>query len=989
MKFKLSAVMQGMLAACVVLSNHTIANESSESEVEKIQVTGSRIARTSAQMTTPTTMIDAKAIALSGVKNIGDLLHKLPAMVDGTGSTTGKGAGGNLASAGQELINLRGLGTERSLVLVNGRRHVSGDAGNSAVDVSMIPSALIERVEIITGGASAIYGADAVTGVVNFIMKKNFTGFEVDTSLAQSAEGDAKNKDFALTYGTDFDGGNGNVTLHLNYSDREALPITARDYANKNHSFIPNPLNTGPEDGIADTVFVDDLRFQALSAEGLIYLPNDQYFFVGQPISKIPVPTFANDPIRFPFGFVGYDTYTIDRGDGRFRPFQGGDFCDGPVTCSNGDGFRTSETNYAIVPSERILFNLGSRYDVNDKLTLYVDAKYGKVESFAIGQASIFHDDNFGPLISLKQDNPFIPNELRDLMQERNVQDAALAVVGLPSSSENLRKTMQLTFGGEGQLKDYDYEFYVQHGRVNADLYSLTTFNEKYYRALDATTDENGNAICRDTSDPACVPYNPIFKQASAEALAYAGVKLHTEQEMDQTVANFSLSGDLAETDTGVIAFAAGLEYRSESSLFDPDELTKGRDENGVGLGLVGVTTGQTPATNSFLSKVEGSYNVKEVFAEVSVPLLSDLPLIESFDVELAARYSKHSITGGDSTYKASFNWQLGYDIGSRVSFSRAVRAPNIQELFAPASSEGARLVDPCHKDNLDAEPAVAQARRANCAKLGLGPDFTSNASFGTVLTHTEGNKDLTPETADTLTVGFTYSPNVDFNVSIDYWDIEISDAITPVSGTDILSNCVDGSQLDTSFCDKIKRADNGNILFVRVNSVNAALFSARGVDLETSYGFDADYGRLDFRLNATYLDERKTDQNPKAGLPVENDAGSLLLSRPYPRVRANLSTTYRYENVIASLNSNFIGNSQFDKRRSDEYYPKEFGNRVGSYISHNLQINYEFDEALMVYLGVNNLTDKRPPMLPGLNQGTLLYDVIGRNYRLGLNYQF
>ena len=987
MKFKLSTVMQGVLSASVVVSGHTIANQNNEDQVEKIQVTGSRIARTSAQMTTPTTMIDAKAIALSGVKNIGDLLHKLPAMIAGTGSTTATGSGTGLSSAGQELINLRGLGTERSLVLVNGRRHVSGDAGNSAVDVSMIPTALIERVEIITGGASAIYGADAVTGVVNFIMKKDFTGFEFDTSIGQSAEGDAKNKDLALTYGTDFDDGNGNLTLHINYSDRDALPVTARDYANKNHSFIPNPLNTGPADGISDTVFVDDLRFQALSAEGLVYLPNDQYAFGELPISQVPVPTFANDPIAFPFGFVGYDTYTIDREDGHFRPFQGGDFCDGPVRCANGDGFRTSETNYAVAPSERVLINLGSRYDVNDSLTLSIDAKYGKVESFAIGQASIFHDDNFGPLINLKQDNPFIPNELRDLMQERNIQSAALAVVGLPSSSENNRRTMQVTFGGEGQLEDYDYEFYVQHGRVNADLYSQTTFNEKYYRALDATTDENGNAVCRDTRDPSCVPYNPIFKQASTEALAYAGVKLHTEQEMAQTVASFAFSGDLAETDLGVIAFAAGLEYRTERSLFDPDELTKGRDENGVGLGLVGVTTGQTPETNSFFSKVEGSYNVKEVFAEVSVPLLADLPLVETLDVEFAARYSKHSITGGDSTYKASFNWQLGYDIGSRVSYSRAVRAPNIEELFAPASSAADSLVDPCHKDNLDAEPAVAQSRRANCALLGLGPDFSSNASFGTVLTHTEGNENLSPETADTLTIGLTYSPNADLNIAVDYWDIEISDAITPVDGTDVLSNCVDGSQLDPLFCDKINRANNGNILFVRVNSVNAALFSARGVDFETSLGIESAYGRFDFRLNATYLDERITDQNPKAGLLAENDAGSNLASRPYPRVRANLNTIYTYEKVTASINSNFIGSSQFDKRRSNEYYPQEFGNRVGSYISHNLQINYDFDDSFMVYLGVNNLTDKRPPQLPGLNQGTLLYDVVGRSYRLGLNY--
>ena len=311
MNLRLSAIMQGLVASSLLLSGNTFANQVNEDEVEKIQVTGSRIARTSAQMTTPTTMIDAKEIAQSGVKNIGDLMHKLPAMISGVGSTTATGNGTGLQSAGQELINLRGLGTERSLVLVNGRRHVSGDAGNSAVDISMIPTSLIERVEIITGGASAIYGADAVTGVVNFIMKKDFTGFELDASYAQSAENDAKSNDISLTWGTDFADSAGNVSFHVSYSDRDALSVTARDYANKNYSFLPNPENTGPDDGISDTVFVEDLRFQALSAEGLIYLPNSNYFFGDAPISQIPVPTFANDPIAFPFGHVGYDTFTI------------------------------------------------------------------------------------------------------------------------------------------------------------------------------------------------------------------------------------------------------------------------------------------------------------------------------------------------------------------------------------------------------------------------------------------------------------------------------------------------------------------------------------------------------------------------------------------------------------------------------------------------------------------------------------------------------
>ncbi|CAH9062388.1 Vitamin B12 transporter BtuB [Pseudoalteromonas holothuriae] len=977
------------LSVAVFLAGGTTgytAEQTGAEEVEKIQITGSRIARSSAQMTTPTTVLDAKAIEMSGVKNIGDLMHKLPAMIDGVGGVTARDQNGSgLSTAGQELVNLRGLGTERSLVLVNGRRHVPGDAGNSAVDLSMIPTALVERVEIITGGASAIYGADAVTGVVNFIMKKDFVGFDIDASYGESAEGDAKSNDLSITFGQDFANGKGNFTVHATYSKKDEVKATSRNYANLNHSFLSNPDNTGPNDGIPDTLFVNDLRFQALSAEGLIYVPNDNYFFGDMPITQAPVPTFANDPIEFPFGKVGYDTFTIDRADGRFRPFENGAFCSGPVTCDGGDGFRTPETIYLVAPSDRFLFDFGTRYDIADDLTIFANAKYAKVESFATGQASIFHDDNFGPLVSLKLDSPFLPEGLRPLMQERALTEVGLAVVGLPSSADNTRETKQFTFGGEGQFSDYDYEFYIQHGQVDGDIYEQTTYNERYYRALDATTNEAGEAVCRDTSDSSCVAYNPIFKQASPEALAYAGVILHRQQKMKQTLASFVVNGDLGSTSLGPIAFAAGLEYRKEQSSNLPDPLTYGRDENGIGLGLVGLTTGQSAETNIFLSPVEGSYDVKELFAEVSVPLLSDLPLIESLDFEVAGRYADNSITGGDFTYKTGFNWQIGYDIGSRVSFSRAVRAPNVQELFAPSSAGANNFTDPCHNTNLTANAAAAANRKANCAALGLSEEFVSNASFGTVLQQTSGNEQLKPETADTLTVGLTYTPSADFNLAIDYWDIEITDAITEIDGTDVLENCVDGAQLDSNFCDKVKRADNGNILYVGVNSINAARFSASGVDVEGMLGFDLALGRLSFRVNASYLDERISEQNPKSGQPIENQAGN----REYPRVRANISTTYQYEDLTASINSNYVGSSTFNKTRSDEYYPSEFGNQVASYTTHNLRVNYQASDEIVVYLGINNFANKKPPRLPLLNQGNMYYDAIGRTYRAGVKYSF
>lgn len=604
-----------------------------DEQVERIIVTGSRIQRSSAQMTTPTTVIDSAAIEMSGAKNIGDLLNKYPALLDGiggAGNNTNSGDSFSLNNAGLELANLRGLGTNRTLVLVNGRRHVPGAAGTSAVDMSMIPSALVDHIEIITGGASAIYGADAVTGVVNFILKDDIEGLKVDISAGMTNESDGESQDASFTYGTNFDNNKGNITAHLSYSNEEEIPFTARDYALNRYAFRVNPLNTGPDDGIADTIFFNDVRFQALSKEGLFYVPNNNW--VGGDGSDIInnnlPPTFANNP----FG-LGYDTYAIDRETGQFRDFVPGINCQ-VVPCDGGDGFRTQETGTLNSPSERVIFNINGRYDVNNELRLFTEAKYGKVESAVSTQASVFHDDNFGPLISITKDNPFRPQQLVDIMQQRELDVVALAVIGLNARNENIRETTQFTFGAEGTFSEYDYNFYVQHGKVESELNSVDVLNENYYRALDAVTDANGNAVCRDAAqNPDCVAYNPINGLASDAAKDYVGVTLQQNESIEQTVAAFSLSGELLEAPAGTVDFAVGVEYRKETSNSDPDPLSQAVDADGVGSGLVGSRTGPTRPENSYLSPVTGSYNVKEIYAELLVPLIESQPAIEILDL--------------------------------------------------------------------------------------------------------------------------------------------------------------------------------------------------------------------------------------------------------------------------------------------------------------------------------------------------------------------
>jgi len=981
MRFTLSKI--SVAIAAISLTMPVIATEVVQEEnVERISVTGSRIKHDSSQMATPTTIIGAAEIAQFGVKNIGELMNKLPALMDGVGGgNTNFQNGGDTNNAGLELANLRGLGVNRTLVLVDGRRHVAGGAQTAAVDMSMIPVSLIERIEIITGGASAIYGADAVTGVVNFIMKKDFEGLEFDVSFGKTAENDGDRSDISLSWGRNFSGGKGNFTVSAAYSDQDEIAMTARDYANKRPAFA-----TYQGQGI----FRQDERYQALSEEGLFYVPNANYLFDGTTsdpwggtfpqlpitqVSSVFYPIFADDPIQ-PFGPNGYDTFTVDRETGATRAFIAGSNCT-TVPCDGGDGFRTSESSTLLTPSERILLNLSGRYDLSNEHRIYAEAKYGKVESAASGQASVFHDDNFGPLIPMRTDNPFTPQIILDALAAGGQTEAALAVVGMGVRSTTSRETSQFMFGGEGELGEYSYDFYLQYGQTKGTLNSQDLLLSKYYQALDVIADDNGNPVCRDGSN-GCVAFNPINNLASAEALDFVGVNLQTKEKMQQLTANFVISGELFELDAGVVDFALGIEYRDESVKSTPDALTQTTqtlsDGTVVGTGQVGSTSGVNVESYSYLGVTDGSFNVAEIFGETLIPLVNDVTGVKALDLELAARYSDNSVTGGDATWKTGLNWTIVDEIRVRTTYSYAVRAPNINELFAPEEVGGSNMVDPCHADNQGQGPNP-ENRSTNCLALGMAADFQSSANFGTRGIKTSGNKNLTPETAETLTLGIVFRPTKTMSLAIDYWDMSIDDAITTYSATNILANCVDSSALDSKYCDLVTRDANNQIINV-----------ATHVDVDANYHLSlSEYGELNFNLKGTYLEKRQFQTNIEFPEDIDEQAGQVGT----PKLRGLLTTFYNINNFTASWSINYIGESDFNNDAVDGQYPEWFNNKVSAYTYHSLNFNYLATDDVSVYLGVDNVANKIPPALPGLNSGSLLYDGIGRRYYAGVRVSF
>ncbi|MCW8878679.1 MAG: TonB-dependent receptor, partial [Kangiellaceae bacterium] len=929
-KNKLNMAMSGVLVLAtgsLSFAQPVYAAEQEEEESEKIVITGSRIQRSSAQMTTPTTVIGAAEIERTGATNLGEILHNLPASLDGIGATSINDNGtGSIDQAGMEFANLRGLGTNRTLVLVDGKRHVPGSAQSAAVDLGMIPAAIVERIEVISGAASAIYGSDAVTGVINIILKKEFQGTHIKVQSGTTYENDGDTKNLSLTWGDNFLNNEMNLTLNLDYSEEEEISMSARGYANRDPGFRPNPLNTGPDDGIPDTVFAQDVRFQALSEEGLIYVPNGDYLFGNLPItmvsSVIGPPIFADDP----FG-LGYDTYTIDRDDGSFRDFRSGIYCT-VVPCEGGDGFRTQETNTLKTPTERVSFYASSNYDITADLRLSAELKYSKVESAASGQASVFHDDNFGPLIALTSDNPFRPQALADLMAARNLDVVALAVVGLNSRSENERETTSFNFAADGSFGEVDYNFYTQYGKVDTTRRSQDVLNERYYEALDAVADTSGNAVCR-SGNPDCVAYNPINNLASQAAIDYVSVNLQAEEEMTQLVSAFSITSDLFDMPAGVVELAAGIEYRKETATSNPDPLAQARNPDGSGAGLVGSTTGASPSENSFLLPLDAEVSIKEIYAETIFPLVSDATFADFIDAELAVRYSDHSVTGGDSTYKAGLNWAFTDKFRSRLTSSKAVRAPHIQELFAPNQISGAFVTDPCHSANLALRPNDPNdPHRVNCAALGLAPDFQSEAAFGTRNLLSQGNPNLKPEEAQSFSFGFVYSPSHDFHVTVDYWEMEITDAITTFDASDVLLNCVNGASLNPLFCDLVNRDQSGQINSIQVKSINANKFTAEGIDAELYYNMDLSEGALSVSLKGTYIGKRDFQQNPDDPNDIVSRAGAVGT----PKFRALINTVYSNDDYELAWTINHISESTFDINALPEQYPAWFDNKVEAF---------------------------------------------------------
>ena len=1078
------------IATALLMPVSGFAQDQGEDAIEEVVVTGSRISRDpNALAPAPVQSISADDIQLSGDVDIADVINDIPALLTTTSSDQSVD-GVFSTSVGQSVLQLRGMGAERTLVLVDGRRHVSGVAGSQSVDIGSIPSSLVERVEVLTGGASSIYGADAVTGVVNFILKDDYEGMEFTAQGGLSSEGDGETFSVSGLFGTGFADGRGNFTVALDVSTREEIRFGERGFSRGNgiSDDLPNPalrfqtgdisaantpnfaqfynvdngnypvgfripsldsfiadytdaFGTAPTLTPAEQALIDraanaPLRailpqptFSISSNRGVI-APAD-FLFSGLDLDNNGVEDCLDSSVGFQsllenvnsFGFAG-GCWVIDD-DGSVRPFRDG-LVSGVFNQFGGDGIQNNfDADYLIPTDDKVSLNLMGHFDITPSARLYGEAKYTRQEVDFGGPLNTFYD-----LLTIAPDNPFIPAELQDVADRAGGLFVTRDPTDLgPNIDTNERDTFRVVGGLEGAFDNgWNYDVSANYGKFERTLIDRNrVIQDRWFAAIDVTTDANGNPICRSDIDPtappttpfgipafdpgyftfnpgdgSCVPANILGgpNSLSAAAVDFITQTVENEFELEQFVLSGSIDGQLEfGLPAGGIGFAVGAEYRDEesTSTFDPLVLgvlpvtTPNGNEGDLvrDLGLSQNSLVFDPG--SLINNSGGSYDVWEVFGEVNVPLLQGASFAEELTFNAAARYSDYSTIGSTVTWNAGLVWAPIDDLRFRSSLSQAIRAPNIFELFSPEQGAFFRPIDPCDQSILDGLAASgdprAAIREANCRSDGIPQGYLDplSARFSGV---TGGNPDLTEEEADTLTVGFVFRPEAwaGFTLSIDYWDIEIKDAIAAVGSQDIVDNCYDSANYPNQFCDLFSRNRDPNspqflgFNFLRQTQVNFGKIESSGVDFAVQYDFPVGANDLSVGLSGTWVDNLDFFFDPGDPNAVDPELGEIQR----PELAGNINLGWRRDRFSVGLQTQYQDAQALRAVEIEDaaltFGPAGFSDDVWI---HDLNASYEWSDNIRLFGGVNNLTDEKP----FITEQAYPVNPRGRYFFMGVNW--
>ncbi len=918
-----------------------------EAELGEVVVSASRIARSGFNAPTPTTVLDQEAAQARGATNIAEVINEIPSFRPSQTPAAGARGGG---TSGGSFLDLRGLNiltgvggnqVARTLVLLDGRRVVPANPAG-LVDINMIPSSLIGRTEVVTGGASAAWGSDAIAGVVNLIIKESLQGIEGSVSYGQSAESDYEEYSANLAGGAAFSDGRGKIVAGLEYTDNRGVPdsFISRDWGRLAYG---NLVRGGARPaGTPVNSILPDLRFSDVTAPGGI--------IVGGPLDNTEF-TGGEGTRQFTPGVVG-----------------GNQMQGGGANNSNAGVYFIGGSNL-VNPIKRTSFFSRATFDFTPDVTGFVDLSYAESE---FNGFSASRRDTPATL-TVQRDNPYLPTSVRTAMTTRNLTTIAVGRVAYDDQlgydfydNTTDQDIHRIAIGLRGNVfSDWNWDTYFQYGQNNFFQQNESTIVSNYLSSVNARPGPGGTITCgpltaaqiaaTGAAAPGCVPYN-IFgvNQGSQAAVDYfLGVGVN-DVTTRQSVAALNFSGELFTLPAGAVALATGLEYREEKvfSVVDANSAARRFDLNNF-------------------QPIRGNYDTKEIYAETVVPLLRDQTLANLLELNAAIRHTEYSTSGGVTTWKAGFTYEPIGDIRFRVSKSRDIRAANLTELYSSA----------------------VQGRVTVNAPLTLtGAPLGFSAQINSI---NQGNPLLDPEAADTTTAGVVYSPSAlpGFRASVDYYKIEIDDVIALLSVQQVWDRCAAGF---TALCSNITTNAAGAPTQIITSRFNASAAETKGVDIELSYALPANFlvpGQFQLRALATHV---KT-------YSLTDPAGTVdTVRQTVPPWSANFSLNYAFKRFNANATLRFIDETLQDATligpddpRYSPTLPNSINDNTRSALSYlNLSASYEIVQRdgmrLQLFGVVNNVTDRDPPPFAGSNPvGASLYDLVGRNYKMALRFTF
>jgi iron complex outermembrane recepter protein len=964
-------------------------------EPEVVVVTGTRIQNPNIQSASPIQVVGQESISKAGLTRIEDVLNRLPAV------QVGQSGGSSNGATGTATVDLRGLGVERTLVLIDGRRLVPGTPLQTAPDLNSIPGPLVERIEVLTGGASAVYGADAISGVVNFVTKKNFEGVEFSAShgfymhhndnpvasvvrargfaLPKEDRTDGRSSQLSVVLGVNAPDDKGNVTMYMTYRNIDPVLQGTRDFS----SCVLNEVS-----------------------------PTSNSFFCGGSGAGPASVRFRST--QFGTGAVTARELSLNA-NGTLRPFD-----------SATDAYNFAPLNFYQRPDERYSIGATGNYTINEHAEVFTQLMMMDNRTVAqIAPSGLFA----GTTYQLPCNNAFLTAEQRTsfctsvgagINDTVNMRLGRRLVEGGGRQNDLRHTSYRGVLGLRGQIDNiWSYDVSAQYGTTSYQNVYLNDISlSKVNLALTATRNLDGTITCSAAalaSDARCRPLN-IFtpggiKKDATDFLKTPAFQRGTTQE---TVVIASASGDLTEAGVKTpwsaegVQVAFGMEYRLNKISLLPDEIFQ------LGL-LVGQGGTQSP--------VDGGFNVIDVFGEASIPLVEDKPFMKELGLEIGYRASNYNTLGNTAAYKIAATWSPVDDFRVRGGYNRAVRAPNVNELFRNRDTGLWSGTDGC-------AGATPQFTRAQCLRTGV-----SAANYGTIVANganqygnfTGGNPNLQEEQADTISIGAIYRPSFapGLTMSVDYYDIKIDNRIGGLGAQFVLNACALGGAQTLGLCALIERDSLGSLdsdgRNITDTDVNAGYLQSRGIDFEAGYRFDLDalglkdLGSVRADFNGTLLLEKTREVGVVNGalVALPDGSGNLVSSydctglfgptceEPSSKWRHNLSLTWTTpQDISLGLTWRHIGGVDLEKTSSNPFL-KNTVNKVNEKIDAfnylDLQASWDVTSNYTLRLSANNVFDTDPPILgqadlpPLGNGGTIpaLYDTLGRYISFGVTAKF